>query len=119
MVWFRVKKRLCLVLASALVFVIMGAFTFAAVEPFVSGDFEDRGPISEGFFSQVDYTVDCLAEGVSIMNKARGASFSPLRGVISLEIKNIGTALSHCSLKTIEKTNHLTIKNPILLKLRI
>jgi hypothetical protein len=119
MVWFRERKGPCLILASYLVLVVMAAFTFAAVEPFSSGEFESPGPISDGFFSQMDYTIDCLAEGASIISKARGASFSPLRSVMPLETKNIGTAFSHLFLNAIEKTNILNIKNIVFLKLRI
>jgi hypothetical protein len=75
--------------------------------------------MSEGFFSQVDYTIDCLAEGTSTLSRARGSSCSPLRGVMLLGAKNSGTAFSRFLLNIIEKTNHRTTKTPILLKLRI
>jgi hypothetical protein len=118
MVLFQAKKRPLLFLVSYLVVVTAAAFTFAALEPFASGNFEDRGPISAVFLSQVDYTIDCLAAGESIGAKIRGAFFSPLRGLMSSGTKT-GTAASHPFLNRIEKTSRLSIKNRILLKLRI
>ncbi|MDR1444454.1 MAG: hypothetical protein LBI94_06205 [Treponema sp.] len=96
----------------------MAAFTFSVVEPFSPGNFEDRSPISEGFISQMDYAIDCLAAGELTGSKVRGAFFSPLRWLVPSGTKT-GTAASHLFLNRIEKTSRLSIKDTILLKLRI
>lgn len=116
MIGFTVKKRPLLILYLALV--LMGTSTFAVIEPFYFGDFEARGPISEGFLSRVDYTIDCLAVSAPVIGRTKGASFSP-RSVPSPGPKNIGTAFLHVSLNPSEKPNQLSIKDTILLKLRI
>jgi hypothetical protein len=124
MVLFPEKKQPRLILAALLVLAMMGTFTFAEVEFFRFGDFEDNGPISGGFFSPADYTIDCLAAAGALISKARGYSFPPLRNaslrsVAALGTQNAGIALSRLSLKTIENTHRFNIKSAILLKLRI
>jgi hypothetical protein len=124
MVLFPEKKRSHLILVAILILAVTGTFTFAEVEFFRSGDFENNGPISGGFFSPSDYSIDCLAAGGALISRARGHSFSPLRNAslrsaIALGTQNAGIVLSHLSLKAIKNTNHFNIKSAILLKLRI
>jgi hypothetical protein len=121
---FSKKKWLRLVLAASLTIATMGIFTFIAVEPLRAIDFLEDRPVSGGFFMPIDYTIDCLAEGITITNKGRGYPFSPLRNghlrILTLVgIKNTGSVLDQFSLTVIEKINHRNIKNTILLKLRI
>jgi hypothetical protein len=124
MVLFLERKRPCLILAALLVFAVTGTFTFAEAEFFRSVDFEAPGSISGGFFSPVDYTVDCLAAGGAVISRAGGYSFSPPRGgsphgTASPGIPAAVLAFSLRSLNVIKHTYRINIKSAILLKLRI
>jgi hypothetical protein len=123
MALFLEQKWPRLILAAYLACAIIGIFTFVATEPLRSADFLADAPFSGGSFTQVELPIDCLAEGQTIMSKARGHSFSPLRAgflrfVVS-GVQNSGAVLAQPSLKVIEEVNSLTIKKSIPLKLRI
>jgi hypothetical protein len=123
MLLFPGKKRTRLILPACLVVVMMWAFTFAATDHLRVDDFGET-PVPGGFFSPVDYTIDCLAEDGTVISKARGHSLSSLRNsslriVTPLGLQNIGVFCSQFPLKIIERTNCRDIKNTILLKLRI
>jgi hypothetical protein len=116
------KKRPRPVLAAYLTVSILGVFTFLAAEPLCSIDLFGGNPASCGFFTPLDYTIDCLAEGPFAMS--RGWPFSPLRNgylriPISLENRTTGAVSSKSSLREIEKVKYFSIKDTILLKLLI
>jgi hypothetical protein len=118
------RKWLRLILAAYLAVAVLGIFTFIATEPLRSIDFWGDKPVSGGFFTPIDLSIDCLAEGTTIMSKARGHSFSPLRaGALRMAAppgaQYTGTVPVQSSFRAIETVNHRTIKNAILLKLRI
>ncbi|GHV07353.1 hypothetical protein FACS189485_17570 [Spirochaetia bacterium] len=124
MALFLERKWPCLILAACLTVAIMGLFTFAAAEPLRSVDSRDDDPFSENFFTSIDITIDCLAEGETIMSRARAYSFSPLRTgslriLMLIGLQYAGFVLIQSSLKKSEKVNYLTMKNALLLKLRI
>jgi hypothetical protein len=124
MILFLRGKWPCLILAAYLAVAIMGLFTFAAAEPLRSVDLWDDEPESDVFFALIDFTIDCLAEGETVMSRARGYSFSPLRTgslriLMLIGLQYAGFVLIQSSLKKSEKVNYLTIKNAVLLKLLI
>ena len=121
---FSEKKRLRFILAVSLIFATMGIFTFMAVEPLRDVDFLDDSQVSGGFFTLIDYTLDCLAASVTIMNKGREYSFSALLNghkyvYVLMPFENTGAVLTQSLLKEIESVHYLNTKNTILLKLRI
>jgi hypothetical protein len=121
MIPFSGKKWTCLVFATYLTFAILGTFTFAVTAPLCSVDFSEDEPTLEGFFTSMD---DCLAEGSTIISRARNYSFSPIRNgqfriVMPFGMHKTGTIALFSSSKIIEKTPYPHIKNTILLKLRI
>ncbi|GHU81763.1 hypothetical protein FACS189468_4980 [Spirochaetia bacterium] len=124
MVLFLEGKASRLILAAYLVFAVPGIGAFAATEPLRSIVFSGDTPISEGFFTPVELTIDYLAEGETMMNKAGGYSFSPLRtGALRIlmpsGVPNTGSVPAQLCLKTAEKAHHPDIKNAAPLKLRI
>jgi hypothetical protein len=124
MILFLGRKWPCLILAAYLVVAIMGLFTFAAAEPLRSVDLWADEPESDVFFAPIDFTIDCLAEGETVMSRVRGYSFFPLRTgflriLMLIGLQYAGFILIQSSLKKSEKVNYLTIKNAVLLKLLI
>jgi hypothetical protein len=124
MALFSGKKWPRFILAAYLAFATMGIFTFLAVEPLRAVDFLEDEPLAGGFFTPIDYTIDCLAEGETIMGRAGGYSFSPVRNgaprvPMFAGTQTIDSVLTQSSLGAIEKINDLNIKSTILLKLRI
>jgi hypothetical protein len=119
------EKRPPLILTAYLALAVIGIFTFVVIEPFHADDFWNANTErSDGVFTLIDYTTDCLSENVVILGKAGGYSFSPLhnsslRTMMSLGAKDAKTIFSLSFLRIIEKTNYLNIRNTILLKLRI
>ena len=120
MVLFLERKWPCPILAICLTVAIMGLFTFAAAEPLRSVDSWDDAPFSGNFFTSIDITIDCLAEDETIMSRARGGSFSPLRSgaLMPVGFQNTGLVFMQSSLKKSENINRPTIKNGLPLKLR-
>jgi hypothetical protein len=121
---FLEKKWPRLILAAYLAFAVMGIFTFAATESLRSVDFWENVSASGVFVTQQDLIAESPVEGEPVIGKARGHLFSPLRNgslriVMPLGTRDTGSVLAQSSLRAIEKVNHLTIKNAILLKLRI
>jgi hypothetical protein len=92
------------------------------IDPFRSSDFGTDGPISEGSLSSIDYTIDCLAEGSTIIGKARNYSFSSLRNgqlrIATLPAHKAVAIASFSAIMAIENTEYSHIKSTILLKLR-
>jgi hypothetical protein len=118
------KKWSHLILAAYLVFAIMGTFTFAAAEPFRSVDFLENESSSGASISQQDLSADTPIEGEPVITNGRGYSFSLLRNgslrtAMPLGTRDAGSVIAQTSLSAIQKINHFTIKNTILLKLRI
>jgi hypothetical protein len=123
MVFFLEKKWPRLILAACLAFATLGVFTFAELEPLRSVHFQEDNPVSGGFFIPVDFSLDCLAEGETIISKARGYSFSPVRNgalrVLTFPgIQNTGSVPAESPLSKNERTTYLYIKNTIPLKFR-
>jgi hypothetical protein len=113
-----------LILAAYLACAVMGIFTLGAVEPLRSADFWEDGPSSGVSVTQQDLGPESPIEGELAISKARGHLFSSLRNssprtVMPSGTQDAGSVLVQSSLRAIEKTNHPTIKNVILLKLRI
>jgi hypothetical protein len=113
-----------LIPAVYLVLAVFGTFTFVTMNLLQSVDFNEDTPISGGFFTSMYHTMDCLAEGSTVISRARGHSFFPLRSgllriVMPQGTHKAGTAVLFSGLRIIEQTTYLPIKNNILLKLRI
>jgi hypothetical protein len=113
-----------LIPAVYLVLAVFGTFTFVAMNILQSVDFNEGTPVSGGFFTSIPHTMDCLAESSTIISRARGHSFFPLRsGLARIAMPQgthkAGTVLLFSGLKIIEQTTYLPVKNNILLKLRI
>jgi hypothetical protein len=124
MLLVRKKKWNWFILAGYFFIAIPGTFSFSIVEPFRYLDTLEDNQVSSGSFNSINIPIDYLGENAIIIGKARGYSFSPLgngimRIVLSLKTQNTGAVLSQSSLKTIEDSKYLNIKNTILLKLRI
>jgi hypothetical protein len=124
MVFFSKKTRLSRVLTAYLAFAVVGTFTFVAAEPLLEENFSVHEPVLGGFFTPVDHLMDCVVGSGAVIDRAGGYSFSPVRNgslriAVTLSTQNAKIAFSHLSLKTNRNTNHLNIKNTILLKLRI
>jgi hypothetical protein len=121
---FLEKKWPRLILAAYLACAIMGMFTFAAVEPFRSADLWEDGITSGVSLIQHDLSADTSIEGEPVITNGRGYSFSPPRNgsprtVMLPGTRDTGSVIAYPSLQVIEKINRLTVKNSILLKLRI
>jgi hypothetical protein len=118
------RKWLRLGFAAYLALATFGTFIFASVEPLRSVDLSMEEPISGGFFTTINLTIDCLAEDSTVISKSRGYFRSPscygqLHAAMPLGVHKAGTAALFLRLKTIEKITYPYIKDTILLKLRI
>jgi hypothetical protein len=125
MAWFLRKKLLCLILTGYTAFAVMAAFSFAAAEPFRSIGFEleHRGPGSVSAF-QESFFIQNQAEDPVLFIKAGKTQFSPLRiGFQRLAFllgrPDTGNGFSGSLFLTSRKKQWVTLKNTILLKLRI
>jgi hypothetical protein len=118
---FLERKWPRLILAAYLSLAVMGIFFFAATEPLrIIGCWED-GLASGITVTQYDLLAESPVEGEPVISKARGHLFSSgsLRIVMPLGTRDTGFVPAQSYLRVIENVNHLTIKNTILLKLRI
>jgi hypothetical protein len=120
---FSAKKWSPLILTVYLFFIIMGLFTFAAVDPLRSVNLSEDETTS-GISVQQDLSADTPVESEPAIGKARNYSFSPLRNgslrtIMPMGSRDAGSVPAQISLKAIEKINTFTIKNTIHLKLRI
>jgi hypothetical protein len=104
---------------------IMGAFTFAAIEPLRAANFElenfgSNTIVSSQFYDFTQYP----AEEPTLVSKAGNNQFSPLRTGIQRFSSLPGSflpedTLSNSLLNISIKTQYTNLKNNILLKLRI
>jgi hypothetical protein len=104
-------------------FILAAYLAFAVAEPLRFVDFGENEPASGITVTQHDLLTGSPVEGEPIISKARGHLFSPqrngpLRIVMPLGTRDTISVLAQSSLRAVENVNHLTIKNPILLKLR-
>ena len=119
------EKRSKLVLLAYLILALIGSSAISAGEAFCFeySNNDDLSSDSRYFFS-IGHTVDWLAAEVLTLRKAHGYSNSLLRnrllrvfafaGTISIALYLVGA-----NLKIIENNNMPTMKNLVLLKLRI
>ena len=110
-------------MAVYLVIALMGTSTFSAAEA-LQFDELDNGPVSDGFLTTMDHTIDWLAESSTTIGRAKGYSSSPLRSgvlriVMPLMVQSAGVSIVLSALNIIKKSLHPNIKNAIPLKLRI
>jgi hypothetical protein len=119
-----VRKWSPLILTVYLAFMLMGIFTFAAVEPLRSVNLSEDETTSGVSVIQQNLSADTPIESEPAIGKARSYSFSPLRNgsprtIMPMGSRDTGSVPAQVSLKAIEKINTFTIKNTIHLKLRI
>jgi hypothetical protein len=124
MVLFSGKKWPRRTLAVYLMLAIMGTFIFSMVENLDFPEMDKDQTVSGGFFTSIEYTIDWLIEDITIISKAGGHSFSPLRnGTLRMfmlfSIQTVGIFLVQLLLKKIKIDNSSILKNTIPLKLRI
>ncbi|MDR2485166.1 MAG: hypothetical protein LBD55_07215 [Treponema sp.] len=124
MVLFLEKKPLRLLPAIYLVFAILGTGTFAMTDTFRFDLCDEYAPVTDEFFTSQDHRIDWLIENTALIGRAKGHSPSPLgngtlRIFMPLGIQYPGPAKVQLSVQTIKKIPYLTVKNTILLKLRI
>jgi hypothetical protein len=104
---------------------VLGAFSFAAVEPFQAVQCEIENKTQDKIFSSLgNFFLQHPAEEPTITTKSDGARFSPLRmgflRLTSLSGSPVnGKPHSKSSLIAGTKTQYSKSKNNILLKLRI
>ncbi|MDR2194033.1 MAG: hypothetical protein LBP19_06155 [Treponema sp.] len=116
------KQGIRLVFTAYLALATFGTFIMASIAPLRSVDVSVDEPISSGFFTTINHTIDCLAEGSTGLNKSRGYAplcYGQLRAALALGVHKDETAALFSRLKIIEKITYSHIKNTILLKLRI
>lgn len=107
-----------------LVFAILGTGTFAMTDTFRFDLCDEYAPVTDEFFTSQDHRIDWLIENTALIGRAKGHSPSPLgngtlRIFMPLGIQYPGPAKVQLSVQTIKKIPYLTVKNTILLKLRI
>jgi hypothetical protein len=124
MVLFAAGKWPGLILASYLVLAIAGSFTFAVAEDLAFDEPGETWQPSSGCFTPINHPIDWLAEETAAISKGQTYSFSPLRyGGLRIFLPtrphSAGKSLEQSSLNPLNKTTFFTIKNTILLKLRI
>jgi hypothetical protein len=102
---------------------VSAAFLFAAVEPLLSFEFETRGLISEAYYDSQPAIADHLAVSPGIGGNIVKNTFSFLRlGSLRLFLLfgiNIMMAFSKSFIVRKKQSHPISIKNSILLKLRI
>jgi hypothetical protein len=125
MAWFSRKKLLCLILTVYTAFAVLAAFSFAAAEPFRSIGFEieNQGSGKVSAFQET-FFIQRQVEDPALFIKAGRVQFSPLRtGFQRLAFlwgrPDTGNGFSGSLFLTNKKKQSLTLKNTILLKLRI
>ena len=118
------KKQLKIVLLAYLVLALIGSSAISAGEAFCF-EYSNNDSIYSGrYFSAISHTFDWLAGDVLTIRKTNGFSNSPLRnrslrvftlaGTIATAICLVGA-----DFQTLSKDNNPTIKNFILMRLRI
>jgi len=118
------KKQLKFVLLAYLILALIGSSAISAGEAFCLDYSNNDGICSGKYFSSINYTFGCLAGDVLVIRKTSNFPNSPLRnrlprvfvfaGIIATVIYLVGA-----NFLTLSKDNNLTIKNLILLRLRI
>ena len=118
------KKWLKLFLLTYLVLALIGSSAISAGEAFCF-DYSNSDSISSGkYFSSTNRFIDWLAGDILTMRKTGGFSNSPLRNRLLRVFTLAGTIatavyLVGANLQTLNNGNNQTIKNLILLRLRI
>jgi len=118
------KKQLKIVLLAYLVLALIGSSAISAGEAFCF-EYSNNDSIYSGkYFSSINYFIDWLAGDVLTIRKTNDFSNSPLRNR-SLRVFTFAGAIATAiclmgaNFQTLNKDNNPTIKNLILLKLRI
>jgi len=118
------KKWLKLVLLAYLVLALIGSSAISAGEAFCF-DYSNNDSIYSGrYFSSISHTLDWLAGDVLTIRKTNGFPNSPLRNRLIRLFTLAGTIaaviyLVGANLQTLNKDNNPTIKNLVLLRLRV
>jgi hypothetical protein len=118
------RKRLKLFLLAYLVLALIGSSAISAGEAFCF-DYSNNDSIYSGrYFSSISHNFDWLAGDVLTIRKTNGFSNSPLRNRTLRVFTLAGTiataiCLVGANFLTLKKDNNLTIKNLILLRLRV
>jgi hypothetical protein len=113
-----------LILLAYLMLAVTGFFAVPTGEIFQVGGSSTDGLNSSGFYSSISRTIDWLGEDTTTIGKAFASSSSPQRNGLFRVFMIIGiiAAVIHsmCLYFHLIKKNHISsIKNTILLKLRI
>jgi hypothetical protein len=121
---FARKKLPCLIFTVYTALAVIGAFSFAAVDSLRAVDFELGEPGNRIFGSLDTYFVQSPAEEPTLVVKANGTQFSPVRVgfqrfASTFGLLNIGNAFSKSSFAANANIHYINPKNTILLKLRI
>jgi hypothetical protein len=122
MVFFSKKKWPRLILVSYLAVAIVGISVYITLESLPGAAAESKKS-SDAFIEQTEYLSDFLAKGAVLTNRTNGCSCFSLRNeysriLVAFGAKNFSPLLSVSSLKPVEKSPCLDIKDTILLKLR-
>ncbi|MDR1143769.1 MAG: hypothetical protein LBK77_06065 [Spirochaetaceae bacterium] len=121
MVLFLEKKPAIPFLALYLILAVAGSFTISRGEFFYAAHDPD---VAEKFFAPGDYPADCLPGNALVIRRNSGSAGSVLRALSPRIIMQAGVELTEAAIvrspfHTNVKTAYFTIKDSILLKLRI
>jgi hypothetical protein len=120
MILFLEKKPLLSFLVLYLVLAVAGSFTISRGEFFDAAHDPDA---AEKFFTPGDRPADCLPESALVIRRNSGSAASVLRALSPRIIMQTGVelkaAIAQSPFHTNVKTAYFTIKDSILLKLRI
>jgi hypothetical protein len=118
------RKCLKFAFLAYLMLVVTGFFAFSNNDAFWLSNYNPDSLESVSFISSITYTADCLAENTAITNKINGNTSSLLRNGLLRIFLFMGIYIAavyrtQFFYNAIKNDENFTIKNDIILKLRI